>query len=85
MTATRYEVKRYITEQFAPDVSADELDDHYDLIGHGVVTSLSLLRLIAWVGERYAVAVEEIDLEAADFQSVHAIDDFITKHSTAAS
>lgn len=85
MTANLLDIKRYITEQFVPDVSAAELDDHYDLIGNGVVTSLSLLRLIAWVGERYDVAVEEIDLEAADFQSVHAIDDFITKHSTVAS
>ncbi|MEO6083283.1 MAG: acyl carrier protein [Umezawaea sp.] len=63
--------------EFVSDISAEELDNDYDLLENGVVNSLGLLRLIAWVGERYDIPVDEIDLSPADFRSVNAIDDFI--------
>lgn len=79
---TRSEVKRYIIENFAPDVRTEELADDYDLINTGVVDSLGLLRLIAWVGERCGIPVAEIDLEPNDFRSIQAIDEFIKRFST---
>lgn len=81
MSATRNAVKQFITEQFAPDVSVGALDDDYNLIENGVIDSLSLLRLISWLGERFTIPVEDIDLEPSSFESVSQIDQFIAQHS----
>ena len=63
--------------EFVSDISAEELDNDYDLLENGVVNSLGLLRLIAWVGERYDIPVDEIDLSPTDFRSVNSIDEFV--------
>ena len=73
------EIKRFVVAEFAPDVTADKLDEDYDLLDSGVVDSLGLLRLIAWVGYRYALPVADMDLVPDDFRSVHAICDFIAE------
>ncbi|CRK58859.1 hypothetical protein [Alloactinosynnema sp. L-07] len=74
------EIKRFVLAEFAPDVGADELADDFDLLDNGVVDSLGLLRLIAWVGLRYDIPVEEVDLTPDNFRSVDAIDDFVGSH-----
>jgi acyl carrier protein len=66
-----------VISEFVSDISAEELDNDYDLLENGVVNSLGLLRLIAWVGERYDIPVDEIDLSPADFRSVNSIDEFV--------
>jgi acyl carrier protein len=73
------EIKTYITAQFAPDVTVDQLDADFDLLENGVVDSLGLLRLIEWVGNKYSLPVEEMDLAPANFRSVNAICDFVTE------
>lgn len=75
------EIKEFVISEFVSDISAEELDNDYDLLENGVVNSLGLLRLIAWVGDRYDIPVAEIDLSPADFRSVNAIDDFIRSAS----
>lgn len=74
------EIKRFVLDEFAPDVGADDLADDFDLLDNGIVDSLGLLRLIAWVGERYDIAVEEVELTPDDFRSVEAIAHFVDSH-----
>ncbi|MEU7482293.1 phosphopantetheine-binding protein [Lentzea sp. NPDC042327] len=76
------EVKRFIVTTFAQDVTPDQLPSDYDLLDNGVVDSLGLLRLIAWVGERYEIPVEERDVSPAQFSSVEAITAFIADAHT---
>ena len=66
-------VKEYIVRNFAPDVSPHELADDYDLLENGVIESLSLLRLIAWIGERFGINMEDADVAPADFRTVDSI------------
>ncbi|HEU5469358.1 MAG TPA: acyl carrier protein [Actinophytocola sp.] len=63
--------------EFAPDIPADQLPADVDLLDTGVVDSLGLLRLIAWVGERYGISVGEKNISPAQFSSVAAIEDFV--------
>jgi acyl carrier protein len=56
----------------------------YDLLGNGVVDSLGLLELIAWVEQRYEIPIDDIDISPDDFRSVDAICDFVdraTRHT----
>lgn len=71
------EISRFITTNFARDVRPDQLDPDLNLLDTGVVTSLGLLRLVAWVGETYRIPVEDMDISPDQFSSVAAIREFV--------
>jgi len=74
------EIKRFVVRQFADDVAVDDLADDFDLLDNGVVDSLGLLRLIAWLGDRYSIPVDDIDIEPDDFRTVDAMAAFVARH-----
>ncbi len=76
------EVKQFVVTSFAPDITPDQLPSDLDLLDNGVVDSLGLLRLIAWVGERYGIPVEERDISPAQFSSVEAVAAFVREAHT---
>lgn len=70
-------IKRFVIEEFLPDVSVAELSVDHDLLETGVIDSLGLLKVIAWIEERFELSVHDTDLDPANFHSVAAIDSFI--------
>ena len=75
------EISEYLVTQYLPGTPAGELPADYDLLDNGVIDSLSLLQLVGWVSERYAIALDQIDLNPDDFRSVTAVDSFITRNT----
>jgi acyl carrier protein len=63
----KHQIKAYITTEIAPDVTASELPDGYNLIDNGVLNSLAIVRLIAWLGATYQIPINDLDLAPADF------------------
>ncbi|MCW3819858.1 phosphopantetheine-binding protein [Micromonospora sp. DR5-3] len=72
------EITRYVVSEYLPGTSPEELDPSYDLIDTGVVDSLRLLQLIAWLGERYRIPIDDMDISPENFQSVAAMTAFVT-------
>ena len=70
-------LKAWIVQQFVPDITPAELDDDYDLIDSGLVDSLRLLRLIAWVCDANGIPPGEVQLTPDNFRSVNAIQAFV--------
>ncbi|MEG8280487.1 acyl carrier protein [Streptomyces sp. AHA2] len=70
-------VKAFVVEEFLPDVAAHELADDYDLVDNGVIDSLGLLKVIAWLEDRYGVDTDAVDLDPESFTSVAAIAAFL--------
>ncbi|OLF19340.1 hypothetical protein BU204_02385 [Actinophytocola xanthii] len=70
-------ITRYLVEEFLPDVDVTELPPDYDLFAGGVVDSLALLKIIDWLGERFHLNLEDIEIAPDNFRTVHAIDSFI--------
>jgi acyl carrier protein len=75
-------IKKFVIDEFLPDVSAADLAVDYDLLADGVVDSLGLLKLIAWVEDHFQLAVHDTDLDPNNFRSVQAIDQFIEEASS---
>jgi acyl carrier protein len=71
------EIKHFVVSSFAHDITPDQLPSDLDLLDNGVVDSLGLLRLIAWIGDRYDIPVAEKNISPAQFSSVDSIRDFI--------
>ena len=76
-------IKQFVIDEFLPDVSTDELDADHDLLQDGVIDSLGLLKLIAWIEDRFDVAVEDDALDPENFRTVSAIDSFVTAATAA--
>jgi acyl carrier protein len=71
------EIRQFVVTTFAPDIPTDQLPDDLDLLDTGIVDSLGLLRLIAWVGDRYGIPVDDLDLSPLQFSSVDSIAAFV--------
>ncbi|MEV1085997.1 acyl carrier protein [Streptomyces sp. NPDC050211] len=70
-------VKEFVVKEFLPDVPAEELADDLDLMANGVIDSLGLLKVIAWLEDRYGVDTDAVDLDPESFTSVAAIAAFL--------
>jgi acyl carrier protein len=70
-------ITQYVVEEFLPDVSPDELAADHDLLADGVIDSLGLLKLIAWIEDRFELAVDDSALDPDNFRTVAAIDAFV--------
>jgi acyl carrier protein len=74
---TTVKIKQFIVEEFMPDVPAEELDSDFDLLTGGVVDSLGLLKVVAWLEEEFDVAVDESELGPESFRTVTAIKEYV--------
>ncbi|MER7412783.1 MULTISPECIES: acyl carrier protein [Streptomyces] len=70
-------IKQFIVEEFLPDVTPQQLADDHDLLSDGVIDSLGVLKLIAWVEDRFGLAVDDTDLDPDNFRSAASIDAFV--------
>ncbi|PZT71685.1 MULTISPECIES: phosphopantetheine-binding protein [unclassified Streptomyces] len=70
-------IKQFLIEEFLPDLTQDQLADDQDLLSSGAIDSLGLLKLIAWVEDRFGLAVDDTDLDPNNFRSVTAIGTFV--------
>ncbi|MFD4245025.1 acyl carrier protein [Streptomyces sp. IBSNAI002] len=77
-------IKSFLIQEFIPDVQASELATDYDLLANGVVDSLGLLKLIAWVETEFDVVVDDAALDPDNFRSIDAIDAFVARASVPA-
>jgi acyl carrier protein len=77
MDETTVKIKQFIVDEFMPDVSVDELDSDFDLLTGGVVDSLGLLQMVAWLETEFDVAVDTSQLGPDSFRTVDAIKTFV--------
>jgi len=70
-------ITRYIVDEFVPDISTADLAADYDLFAGGVIDSLALLKVIDWLGERFRLSLDDVELSPDDFRTVQDINAFI--------
>lgn len=65
MEATKMVVKEYILREFLPGENPDELTDTTPLITGGIFDSLSTLKLVQFLEERFGIRIEahEVDVD----------------------
>jgi acyl carrier protein len=77
------DIRKYIVTEIARDISLEELPEDYDLIETGVIDSLAMVRLISWVGERFGVPINDIEISPFDFNTVARIAVLVQRHTLA--
>jgi acyl carrier protein len=66
-------ISDYISRELVRDPSLLPLADETSLLDSGILDSLSLLRLVVFLEERFGIAVGEADLLPENFATVKAI------------
>jgi acyl carrier protein len=64
---------RFIAKEFLHDEQQTDIPENLDLIATGVVDSLGLLRIVAFVEEHFQVAIEPEAMVPANFRSIASI------------
>jgi acyl carrier protein len=66
-------IKDYISRELVQDPALLPLADDASLLESGILDSLSLLRLVVYLEERFGIMVGDADLLPENFASVEAI------------
>lgn len=73
--ATRDVVARFIVEEFLSDTEAKDIPDDLNLIDAGIVDSLGLLKIVAFLEEELRVVIEPEAMVPENMNSIRAIVD----------
>jgi acyl carrier protein len=72
-SGVREQLRTFILTNFLAGEDADSLDDATLLVSSGVITSLSLLELVTFIEDRFAVVLEGDDLGIARMDSIDSM------------
>ncbi|PZP28638.1 MAG: hypothetical protein DI613_12690 [Kocuria rhizophila] len=75
--STIHEVKQYIVETFATDISADQLPDDLDLLTSGILTSVTTVQMLGWCARTYKIPINTIPINPDELKTPKGIADFI--------
>ena len=83
MENTRELVKAFILEHFLPGEDPSNLTDDTELKESGILDSLSTLKLVTFLEERFKIELEASDLDAGNLASVANIANLVTAKTAA--
>ena len=66
-------INDYISRELVPDAALLPLTNETSLLDSGILDSLSLLRLVVFLEERFEITMGDADLLPENFSSVNAI------------
>jgi acyl carrier protein len=66
-------INDYISRELVQDPALLPLGNATSLLETGVLDSLSLLRLVVFIQERFGIVVDDVDLVPENFDSVNVI------------
>jgi acyl carrier protein len=84
MDNIREEIRQYILSEFLPGEKPSNLGDDTLLRTSGVLDSVSTLRVVSFVEERYGIEVEAHEAGVENFDSIAAIATFVQSKKTLA-
>ena len=72
-------IKQFLVDEFLPDVHESDIAEEFDLIDNGVIDSLGLLKVIAWIENQFRVSIDVNDMVPENFCSISAINAFLER------
>ncbi|CAK9884177.1 MAG: D-alanine--poly(phosphoribitol) ligase subunit 2 [Candidatus Erwinia impunctatus] len=70
-------IASFLSEEFAPDIKAEEFDASMNLVDFGIIDSLGVLKLVAWLESDFGIVVQPEELNVEQFSSLAAIAEFV--------
>jgi len=70
-------LREHIINQVLKDKAPEGFNDDYNLVDEGILDSLAIMKLIAWLEKQYAIEFDEGDIVLENFNSVKALVNFV--------
>ncbi|TAN68714.1 MAG: acyl carrier protein [Methylobacter sp.] len=77
------ELREHIINQYIKTKEPEGFNDDYNLIDEGILDSLAIMNLIAWLEKHFSIEFDEGDIVLEHFSSVNALVDFVQKKRAA--
>lgn len=71
------EIRTYLLSELAPDREDMTLEPDDDLVELGIVDSLGILSLAAFIEKKYDIEVTELEMVADNFSSIERIERYL--------
>ena len=66
-------LERFIIDDLIIGVSRNKIDPNESLIANGVIDSLAILQLIAFIEERFGVTIDDSEVTPDNFQTINVM------------
>lgn len=76
-------IKEFIMIEVNPDLHLDAIDDDEPLIDSGIIDSLGVLKILAYLDEAFGIDLSAGDIKPQNFRTVRAICDLINQQQQA--
>jgi acyl carrier protein len=73
------EIEQFIVGDIAAGRGIESIAHDRDLLAEGIIDSLGITELIAFLQEKYAIEVDDDDIDAENFRSIDGIAAFVAK------
>jgi acyl carrier protein len=70
-------IKQYIIDEYVPDGTDASISDDMDLLKNGILDSLAVLKLVAFIEDRFDVRLAPEEIDPDNLKSIDAIYDLI--------
>ena len=75
------EIRGFLLEHRAAE-EVDEFSDKDSLLETGVIDSLAMIELIAFLEEKYGISIDEDDMIPENFDSIEAIVTYVNRRQS---
>ena len=73
----RTRIRRFVQDEILSGRAAEDLHDDEDLLMSGLVDSLGMMRLVAFIGDELGISVPPEDVTIEDFSTIAAITNYL--------
>jgi acyl carrier protein len=70
-------IREFVLERLAPATGRTQLADDEDLIDSGVLDSLGIFQLVAFLEEQYGVAIADTEITPENFATLERIEQLV--------
>ena len=66
-------IQQYLADEIADEDEADTIDDDTDLLADGILDSITTVKLVSFLEERYSIKLQAHDMDSNNFSSLNDI------------
>ncbi len=74
-------IKQFIKDEFIPGSQHEEIPNDLDLLQSGILDSLAVLRLVAFIEDQFDIALDPDEIDPENFKSINSMNHLIAKKS----
>ena len=79
MDELKNSIKEFIMTEVNPDLHLERIDDEEPLIDSGIVDSLGVLKILAFLDEKFGVDLSSEEIKLENFRNVQSICNLVEK------